>query len=60
MLDDGTAAGGTAGKTVAGGVTRLNGVNLPVILCGAGSGAEPSVSLFQAAAGRTMTTPVSD
>ena len=44
----------TGGVTVAGGVTRLNGVNLPVILCGAGSGAEPSVSLFQAAAGTSL------
>lgn len=44
----------TGGVSVAGGVSRLNGVDLPVVLCGAGSGAEPTVSVFQASNGHSL------
>jgi hypothetical protein len=42
------------GVTVAGGVTRIGGVKTTVILCGAGSGSSPSVSVFNAASSQPM------
>jgi hypothetical protein len=41
------------GVTVAGGITRINGVITSVLLCGAGSGSEPSVSVFDAVTGES-------
>ncbi len=45
------APGFLGGVTIAGGVTRLNGVETTVILCGAGSGSTPAVSVFDAVDG---------
>ncbi len=42
------------GVTVAGGVTRIGGVKTSVILCGAGSGSSPSVSVFDAVTSQPM------
>ena len=42
------------GVTVAGGVTRIGGEITSVILCGAGSGSAPSVSVFNAASSTVM------
>ena len=39
------------GVTVAGGVTRMGGKTTSVLLCGAGSGAAPAVSVFDAVSG---------
>ena len=39
------------GVTVAGGVTKLNGEQTTVILCGAGAGSAPAVSVFDAVDG---------
>jgi hypothetical protein len=41
------------GVTVAGGITRINGEITSVLLCGAGSGSEPSVSVFDAVTGES-------
>jgi hypothetical protein len=42
------------GVTVAGGVTRIGGEITSVILCGAGSGSSPSVSVFNAVTSQPM------
>ena len=42
------------GVTVAGGVTRIGGEITSVILCGAGSGSSPSVSVFDAVTSQPM------
>lgn len=42
------------GVNVAGGVTQINGAVTSVLLFGAGSGSEPSVSVFDAVSGQAM------
>ena len=48
------APGFLGGVTVAGGVTRIGGEITAVILCGAGSGSSPSVSVFNAVTSQPM------
>lgn len=42
------------GVTVAGGLVDLGGQQVSLILCGAGSGSEPSVSVFNAVTGQSL------
>ncbi len=42
------------GVTVAGGITKLGGSLTTVLLCGAGSGSEPAVSVFDAVTGKSF------